>query len=62
MLGVTVYFPIDVQSMPAKPFHRDTPFGRAQIIGAGNVFEQRDALEEENRILRAKLEQFEGET
>jgi len=62
VIGVTVYFPIDIQSMPTTPFHTNTPFGVAQIIAVGNVFEQRDALQEENRVLRAKLEQFGGET
>lgn len=43
--GTTVYFNIDVRTMQGNPHRMQTPFGLAQTIGRGNVFERHDRLE-----------------
>lgn len=56
MKGTTVYFNIDVRTMQGNPHQMPTPFGLAQTIGRGNVFERHDRLEAALRDACERLE------
>ena len=44
--GVTIWFDCDVKQFKDNPLLYDTPFGKPVIMGLGNVFTERDDLEE----------------
>lgn len=44
--GMTMWFEKDIREILTNPHKIETPFGFARIIGTGDVFAQRDALEE----------------
>lgn len=44
--GITVWFDKDAREIEGNPHRIETPFGCAQIFGTGDVFDQRDKLEE----------------
>ncbi len=43
---VSVLFEFDIKSIPGNPFDIETPFGKPVTIGLGDVFAERDDLEE----------------
>jgi hypothetical protein len=52
---VTVGFATDIRSLP-NPFKIETPFGFADTVSLGNVFEENEALRERNEALEALVE------
>ncbi len=50
---VTIMFEFDITSLEGNPFKVETPFGKPVIIGLGDIFEQRDELEERVHELEA---------
>ena len=44
--GMTLWFDKDIREIKENPHRIETPFGFAAIVGTGNAFDQRDALEE----------------
>ncbi len=45
--GCTIFFECDIRQFKGNPFHVETPFGRPVTIAVGDVFEERDRLEDE---------------
>ena len=44
--GFTAYFETDMSKEAGNPFFVDTPWGRPTIVSIGDVFHERDVLEE----------------
>lgn len=52
---VTIAFNCDIRKVERNPFFIETPFGKPAIIGVGDIFAERDALEERVRELEERL-------
>jgi len=54
--GVSMWFDFDIMTMKENPFMKQTPFGTPCTIGKGDVFSERDMLEEALRDACERLE------
>jgi len=52
---ITVKFEFDLRTLEGNPFFLETPFGRPIQIGLGDIFQERDDLEERVRELETLL-------
>jgi hypothetical protein len=53
---VTIGFAMSVEDLPGNPFKIDTPFGQPDTIAKGNVFDERDQLQDRVDGLQSDLE------
>lgn len=56
--GVTIYFEFDVTKPETNPMFWDTPFGKPGIMAIGDIFDQRDKLEDEVSRLKAVIKRL----
>lgn len=54
--GFTAFFRCDIRKIKENPHHIETPFGKATIIGVGDIFTERDNLEETKNELYEALD------
>jgi hypothetical protein len=57
----TILFDYDIHKFSGSPFKAETPFGSPVMVGKGNVFDERDALEASHAVLLEALEAAEVE-
>ena len=54
----TAVFPTNIRRFKGNPFYVDTPWGRPKTVAVGNVFDERDALDDVNNDLLAALKEI----
>lgn len=55
--GMTLWFDKDIREITENPHRIETPFGFAAIVGTGNAFDQRDALEEAIEVALSMMDE-----
>ncbi len=55
--GMTLWFEKDIREIKENPHRIETPFGLAAIVGTGNAFDQRDALEEAIEVALSMMDE-----